>query len=105
MVNTRFKWKLAAQADPAVVKQLAKDAQVSPVVAELLANRGYEKATDAAVFLKADPQASHDPHQLHDMDKAVDRIQEAIEHGEQITVYGDYDADGITSTAVMYETL
>ena len=105
MVNTRFKWKLAAQADPAVVKQLAKDAQVSPVVAELLANRGYEKATDAAVFLKADPQAIHDPHQLHDMDKAVDRIQEAIEHGEQITVYGDYDADGITSTAVMYETL
>ena len=49
MVNTRFKWKLAAQADPAVVKQLAR-IQVSPVVAELLANRGYEKATDAAAF-------------------------------------------------------
>ena len=40
MVNTRFKWKLAAQADPAVVKQLAQDAQVSPVVAKLLSNRG-----------------------------------------------------------------
>ena len=105
MVNTRFKWKLATQADPATVKQLAKDAQVSPVVAELLASRGYEQATDAAAFLKADPQTIHDPHQLHDMDKAVDRIQEAIERGEQITVYGDYDADGITSTAVMYETL
>lgn len=105
MVNTRFKWKLAAQADPALVKRLAKDAQVSPVVAELLANRGYKQAADATAFLKADPQTIHDPHQLHDMDKAVDRIQEAIERGEQITIYGDYDADGITSTAVMYETL
>ena len=50
-------------------------------------------------------QAVHDPHQLHDMDKALERIQEAVAAGEQITVYGDYDADGITSTALMYEVL
>ena len=105
MVKTRFKWKFADAADPVVIKELAAGAQVSPVVADLLAKRGY-KTTDAAQsFLKADPQTIHDPHQLHDMDKAVDRIQEAIERGEQITIYGDYDADGITSTAVMYETL
>ena len=105
MVKTRFKWQLADAADPAVVKKLTADIQVSSVVADLLAKRGYKTAKDAADFLKADPQLIHDPHQLHDMDKAVERIQTAIERGEQITIYGDYDADGITSTAVMYETL
>lgn len=105
MIKTRFKWKLADAADPAAVKDVAAGTQVSPVVADLLVKRGYKTAAAARGFLKADPQAIHDPHLLHDMDKAVERIQAAIERGEQITIYGDYDADGITSTAVMYETL
>ncbi|HAJ55489.1 MAG TPA: hypothetical protein DCL56_12710, partial [Lactobacillus sp.] len=46
-----------------------------------------------------------DPFALHDMDKAVARILKAIEHNEKITIYGDYDVDGLTSSAIMHETL
>lgn len=105
MVNTRFKWKIAEQADPAVVKKVAQENHLEPVIADLLVKKGYTTLEQVQTFLKPDPQTIHDPHQLHDMDKAVTRIQQAIERNEQITIYGDYDADGITSTAVMYETL
>ena len=47
----------------------------------------------------------HDPYLLHDMDKAVNRIRQAIENYEQILVYGDYDADGMTSASIMKEAL
>lgn len=104
MVDSRFKWKLAPAADAAPVAMLTKKG-LSPVVADLLVKRGITTAEAAQRFLKPDPSSIHDPHQLHDMDKAVERIQQAVEQGEQITIYGDYDADGITSTAVMYETL
>ena len=45
----------------------------------------------------------HDPYLLHDMDKAVERIRQAIEEGENILVYGDYDADGMTSASIVKE--
>jgi single-stranded-DNA-specific exonuclease len=104
MNDSRFKWELAKDADPAAVAALTK-AGLSPVLADLLVKRGLKTSEAAQQFLQPDPNLIHDPHQLHDMDKAVDRIQQAIERGEQITIYGDYDAEGITSTAVMYETL
>ncbi len=56
-------------------------------------------------FLKADLSHLHDPYLLHDMDKAVERIRRAIEDYEQILIYGDYDADGMTSASIMKETL
>ena len=56
-------------------------------------------------FLAMDQSVVHDPFLLHDMQKAVERIMSAIEANEKILVYGDYDADGVTSTTIMYETL
>ncbi|MGH2248373.1 DHH family phosphoesterase, partial [Enterococcus faecalis] len=56
-------------------------------------------------FLHPKEQELHDPYLMHDMDKAISRIQEAVISGEKILVYGDYDADGITSATVMKETL
>ena len=47
----------------------------------------------------------HDPYLLHDMDKAVERIRQAIEEGENILIYGDYDADGMTSASIVKESL
>ncbi|MCE2138243.1 single-stranded-DNA-specific exonuclease RecJ, partial [Streptococcus thermophilus] len=80
-------------------------ASVTPLVARLLIMRGINTAEEAAPFLHADQQPLLDPTTMHDMEKAVDRIQEAIIAGDQITIYGDYDADGLTSTSIMYETL
>lgn len=105
MVKARFEWQLQTQEHPEAVKQLVQDQQLSPVIADLLVKKGLTTAEAVHQYLTPDPAVIHDPLGLHDMQKAVDRLQEAIANGEQITVYGDYDADGITSTAVMYETL
>lgn len=106
MINSRFKWQLQPAADSATVKKVRQeDKQLSPIIAELLVNKGLTSATAVKDYLQPNPESIHDPFALHDMDKAVARIEQAVENGEQITVYGDYDADGITSTALLYETL
>src|SRR5918999_2925426 len=84
---------------------LARDLNVSPVVARLLAIRGLGDADSASRFLK--PSLDHllDPMGLADMDRAVDRLQRAIANGERIAVHGDYDVDGITSTVILRRAL
>ena len=105
MINSHYAWQFQPVADKKVCHDLSSQLHISPIMAQLLANRGIKEADAAQAFLQPDLQTVHDPHQLHDMDKAVDRIEQAIAANEKITVYGDYDADGITSTAVMYEAL
>lgn len=83
----------------------ASHLEVSPLVVELCVRRGLTTEADIQEFLAPTPSLWHDPMRMHDMDKAVDRLQQAIETGEQILIFGDYDADGITSTAILYETL
>ena len=56
-------------------------------------------------FLEPSLEDLHDPYLLHDMDKAVERIRQAIEEGENILIYGDYDADGMTSASIVKESL
>lgn len=56
-------------------------------------------------FLEPSLEDLHDAYLLHDMDKAVERIRQAIEEGENILVYGDYDADGMTSASIVKESL
>ncbi|MQB88283.1 single-stranded-DNA-specific exonuclease RecJ, partial [Lactobacillus reuteri] len=67
--------------------------------------RGIRTEEALEDFLKADLSHLHDPYLLHDMDKAVARIRQAIENYEQILVYGDYDADGMTSASIVKEAL
>lgn len=71
---------------------------------QLLYNRGIRTDTEAIQFFSADGD-SHDPFQLLDMEKAVRRLLQAIESHEPIAVYGDYDVDGVTATALMVEVL
>ena len=78
---------------------------VHPVLRQVLFNRGYTDKDAARSFLKAETDTSNDPFLLLDMEKAVERIQHAIRTGEALAVYGDYDADGVTSTALMMQTL
>ena len=69
--------------------------------AHLLYNRGVRTREEAHAFLAADSSLEHDPFLIPDMEKAVDRLKKACSNGEVIGVYGDFDADGITGTAVL----
>ncbi len=75
---------------------------ISNVTAKLIYNRGYKNAEDAKLFLASSDSIMHDPYLLKDMDKAVERIALALSSGEKITVYGDYDVDGVTSVTLIY---
>lgn len=77
----------------------------SPLLARLLANRGLTEPDDIRAFLELDTYLPTDARQLPDIDQAVERIARAIEAREPILIYGDFDVDGITGTAVLYETL
>ncbi len=74
---------------------------ISALAALTLAGRGIHSRDEAAAFLASGPELLHDPMLLRDMDKAVARIHLAIERGETIAVFGDYDVDGITSTCLL----
>lgn len=78
--------------------------ELPPLIAELLDIRGVVEDRDIEEFLY-DETLTASPFEIKDMDKAVERIQRAIEDGELICVYGDYDADGVTSTALLYSYL
>ncbi|HWD19628.1 MAG TPA: single-stranded-DNA-specific exonuclease RecJ [Verrucomicrobiae bacterium] len=99
-----FNWSLA-QADPATSARLAAEANVSPLLAQCLMNRGFRNGADAAEFL--DPKLRHlaDPFLLPNMDKAVARLLAARARGELVVIFGDYDVDGVTSTALLFESL
>ena len=77
----------------------------SPLLAVLLALRGYADPVQARAFLSGGDQSAFDPMLLQDMDKAVARIRTAIERRENVAVFGDYDVDGITSTCVLTDYL
>lgn len=79
--------------------------ELQPKLIELLNKRGIRSEEELAEFLSDRPQKTHDPFLLHNMEAGVDLILFAIEKGRKICVYGDYDADGITSVVVMTEVL
>lgn len=105
MVEAKYKWKRLPAANSEAVAELTKTKEISPFLAQLLVQRGLTTPKEAQNFLRPSLENLADPYLLHDMEKAVNRIEEAIANGEKITIYGDYDADGITSTALMYEAL
>lgn len=105
MIDAKFKWELADNALSLTVDNLEKELGISRILATLLAQQGIDSTEQAKKFFEPSMEEIHDPTLLHDMDKAVERIEQAVEKQEQITIYGDYDADGITSTSLMYETL
>nr|WP_231921693.1 single-stranded-DNA-specific exonuclease RecJ [Levilactobacillus zymae] len=106
MIAAQYQWNNQHVDQPSATAQaLAKEAQVSPIVAQILQNRGVDTAAAVQAFLNPGPEQLHDAFLLHDMQKGIDRIEDAIAADQQITIYGDYDADGVTSTSIMYETL
>ena len=97
----RPRWTLATPAPDAVVEALA----LPRLWAQLLYNRGIETRETAWDLLHASEAALHDPFLFSEMDAAVDRVLAAIEAGEVIAVFGDFDTDGVTAAALLYESL
>ena len=83
---------------------MANRLEIPPLLAMMLDIRGITKEEDVINFLQENKDFS-DPFLMKDMDKAVERITTAVENGEKICIYGDYDADGVTSTSLLYSYL
>ncbi|WP_422349511.1 single-stranded-DNA-specific exonuclease RecJ [Flagellimonas sp.] len=96
-----MRWTIKPTPDPDTIENLAKELKVEPLVAHLLAQRGITTYEEAKTFFRPELTHLHDPFLMKDMDKAVERIESAIENNENILVYGDYDVDGTTAVALV----
>lgn len=99
----RKRWQIAP-CDKNLARELAQECEIDALVALILVSRGVSDPFEVEEFLSDDQQLG-DPFEFIDMDKAVDRIHSALDNGERICVYGDYDADGVTSTAMLFTYL
>lgn len=98
-------WNLKKPADINEVKHLSAALNVDMAIANLLVQRGIKTYSEARSYFRPKISDLHDPFLMKDMDKAVDRLQTAVENDEKVLVYGDYDVDGTTSVALMYSFL
>jgi len=96
-----MRWTLKPKPDSQLVTQLADKLNVSKLIATLLIQRGITSYEDARQFFRPSLDDLHDPYLMKDMDKAVNRIEEAIANQETILVFGDYDVDGTTAVSLM----
>ena len=101
MINSRYQWRFPEVSNQKAIKTLSETFGITELIAKILVNRGYDTVEAANAFLRPELSGLHDPFLLHDMDKAIERLMQAIDSGQKIIVYGDYDVDGMTSTAIM----
>lgn len=105
MIKAKYDWQLLpAVVDKAFLKKAKKEG-LDDLAARLLYTRGIQDTASLTTFLEPALEELHDPYLMHDMEKAVARIRQAIENAEPILIYGDYDADGMTSASIVKETL
>jgi single-stranded-DNA-specific exonuclease len=100
----RYRWRVRAT-DAAKATQLASELNISPVLARVLVARGYTDPEAAYRFLNPALHDLSDPKRLPDIEPAVRRLAQAVERKEPVLVYGDYDVDGVTATALWVTTL
>ena len=96
------RWVIAPPITSQADQELAK---FPPILKQIVFNRGLATDAEARAFLKAEPNANNDPFQLTGMQATVDRICYALQHQEAIAIYGDYDVDGVTATALLVQAL
>lgn len=102
IVTPKFKKWSFIETDDSVVQSLQKEMNLHPTIAKLLAIRGITNKKQAEKFFKPSLDHLHDPFLMNDMERAVSRIHQAINSGEKILIYGDYDVDGITAVSLLY---
>ncbi|WP_423832208.1 single-stranded-DNA-specific exonuclease RecJ [Streptococcus equinus] len=105
MITSKYHWKNIEKEPDDGFFGLTKKEKITALASKIIYSRGIDTEEKLTQFLSNDLSKLHDPYLLHDMDKAVARIRQAIENYEQILVYGDYDADGMTSASIMKEAL
>lgn len=96
-----YRWTIRQYNDDETVQNLTKTLNIPKSLAQVLATRGHMSKNDAESFFKPALDDLHDPYIMEDMEKAVERILEAIKNKELIWVHGDYDVDGTASTAMV----
>ena len=101
-MNHNKRWLIPPTLTPEADSNLAA---FPPLLRQILFNRGYPTDAEARAFLKAEADFNTDPFQMKGMHEAVERICFAMEHNEPIAIYGDYDVDGVTATALLVQTL
>ena len=104
MILTK-RWVIQQVDDAEAVERLSSELNINKTLARLLVLRGVKTFDEARNFFRPDASHLHDPFLMRDMDKAVNRLLDAIETGEKILIYGDYDVDGTTSVALVYSFL
>ncbi|MDV6377191.1 single-stranded-DNA-specific exonuclease RecJ [Sporosarcina sp. GW1-11] len=104
MIQSKKRWQIE-RPDEQLVSQLAKDVKLSTMIAKILVARGVTTSEQATAYLEMDESNLHDPFLLYGMKETVELIKQAITEQKQITVYGDYDCDGVTSVTVLTTAL
>ncbi|MCP5518153.1 MAG: single-stranded-DNA-specific exonuclease RecJ [Verrucomicrobiales bacterium] len=100
----RYRWLFAAE-EPLLTERLRTELELSPLLAQCLVNRGVDEPERAAAFLEPRLRGLSDPARLPNLEAAVNRLWRARERGEAIALFGDYDADGVTATALLLQVL
>lgn len=98
------KWSFSLH-DRGLVSRLAREMRCSPLLAQILAARGWRTGEEAKRFLAAEMNDLHDPAELPGISEASEQVVEAIQSGRRITIYGDYDVDGVTATSILWHCL
>ncbi len=101
----RLEWVVAPEPDYRLVEKLSQSFDFPAIVVKILINRGLDSADKIDSFVNPKMEDLSDPFKLPDMDKAVERIVDALRANERIMVYGDYDVDGITASSLMFLVL
>tara|TARA_R110002072_G_scaffold303031_1_gene491519 strand:- start:17828 stop:19552 length:1725 start_codon:yes stop_codon:yes gene_type:complete len=99
------RWQVKTPQESTLVEDFRSTLKVDPIVAELLLQREINNFEDAQAFFRPSLDDLHDPFLMQDMDEAVERLQMAIDDGQRVMLFGDYDVDGTTAVALMYSFL
>ena len=104
-MNYKWNYQPPTQEQREAARALAKDIGISPILCRLLQKRGINTAAEAKRFFRPQLSELHDPFLMKDMDRAVERLNQAMGRKERILVYGDYDVDGTTAVTLVYKFL
>lgn len=99
------RWVQAKQGDEQLIGEISKALNINARLASLLLQRGVTTFDEAKKFFRPDLKNLHDPFLMKDMDKAVERVLSAVDKGEKLMIYGDYDVDGTTAVSLVYSFL